>query len=144
MRLTFEAHIEPDLVVVWEWFQFQNALIAEERNRIRRIILSALSGASPASLPEFEARLVGLSLAEADAYLDIQRGELEFLTMFELLATAEAVLRLDFEARVTMKWKDSLSRRFRKLNADRSSGIRLDEDILGESEIRSSTPISGQ
>lgn len=50
--------------------------------------------------------------------------------MFELLATTEAILRIDFKARVAARRKDGLSRRFRKLHRERGDKIRLDEDIL--------------
>ena len=64
--------------------------------------------------------------------------------MFELLATAEAILRIDFDRRTTMKWKDPLSRRFRQIRAERSERVRLDEDILEAlgSEIQPASVVS--
>jgi hypothetical protein len=50
--------------------------------------------------------------------------------MFELLATTEAILRIEFKTRVVARKKDSLSRRFRELHKARAEKIRLDEDIL--------------
>ena len=52
--------------------------------------------------------------------------------MLELLATTEAILRIDFNARVAAKKKDPLSRRFRDVHKERQEKIRLDEDILTE------------
>ncbi|SPF40654.1 hypothetical protein SBA4_2540004 [Candidatus Sulfopaludibacter sp. SbA4] len=65
----------------------------------------ALSGAAVASIREHEERFVGLTPAKADAYFDAQQGELELLTMFELLATAEAFLIMEFESRTAAKRK---------------------------------------
>ena len=50
--------------------------------------------------------------------------------MFELLATTEAILRIEFDARVKGRRKDSLSRRFRDAHKLRGEKIRLDDDIL--------------
>jgi hypothetical protein len=49
-----------------------------------------------------------------EAFFDEQAGYLELLTMFELLATIEAILRIEFKARVRERRKDDLSRRFRE------------------------------
>ncbi len=50
--------------------------------------------------------------------------------MFEILATTEAVLRIEVKTRVVARKKDPLSRRFRKLYKAKGDRIRLDEDIL--------------
>src|SRR5258708_34677092 len=50
--------------------------------------------------------------------------------MFALIATAEAILRLDFNRRTAGRLKDPLARRFRLARAARGDKIRLDEDIL--------------
>ena len=52
------------------------------------------------------------------------------LTMFELLATTEAILRIDFNIRVADRRKDSLSKRFRAIRKAVGDKIRIDEDIL--------------
>jgi hypothetical protein len=51
--------------------------------------------------------------------------------MFEILATTEALLRIEVKTRVAGRKKDGLSRRFRKLHQASGDRIRLDEDILG-------------
>ena len=50
--------------------------------------------------------------------------------MFELLAITEAILRIEFKARVEARKKDGLSRRFRKIQKASGDKVRLDEDIL--------------
>jgi hypothetical protein len=82
-----------------------------------------------------EAQFLGLTRREVEEFFDAQRGRLELLTMFELLATAEAILRIEFNARVTERKKDRLSRRFRELQKTRGERIRLDEDILASMKV---------
>jgi hypothetical protein len=142
VRLTFAAHSDPDLAIIWRWFEFQAALIAEERDHLRRLVPLGLSALS--SLREHEHQFILQSWSEVDAYLNSQRAELELLAMFELLATAEAILRIDFDRRATMKRKDPLSRRFRQIRAERTERVRLDEDILEalRSEIQPASVVS--
>src|ERR1019366_1895174 len=65
-----------------------------------------------------------------EEFCDEQAGSLELLAMFELLATTEAILRIEFDARVKGRRKDSLSRRFRDDHKMSGEKIRLDDDIL--------------
>jgi hypothetical protein len=128
--------------MIWSWYEFQAALIVEERNHLRRLI--SLDLLAPSSLREHEHQFILQSPAEVDVYFNSQRAELELLTMFELLTTAEAILRFDFDRRTSMKWKDPLSRRFRDIRTERSDKIRLDEDILEalKSEIQPTSVVS--
>ena len=129
MTHSFEPREDPDIDTVWRWFEFQLGLTREEQGRIFRILATGSEitavfpgvGGSP---------YVGLGPQEVEAFFDEQAGYLELLTMFELLATAEAILRTEFRVRVEQRRKDHLSRRFRaacRANGDR---VRLDEDIL--------------
>ena len=71
----------------------------------------------------------GQTVQRVEAFFAAQLTELELLTMFEILATTEAILRLDFEERVKNRWRDGVSRKFREI-AKKGSNIRLDDDIL--------------
>lgn len=73
---------------------------------------------------------MGLTVNEIEDFYEAQRDQLNLMVMLELLATTEAILRLDFEARITARKKDSLSRRFRAIRKKRADRVRLDEDIL--------------
>ena len=126
MTRLFEAHDDPDIDSVWRWVEFQIALIGEERLRILRMF--QLGNPIVAERPH-EKLLIGFTRSDADEFFDAQKGQLELLTMFELLATTEAILRIDFKARVAARRKDGLSRRFRKLHKENGDKIRLDEDI---------------
>ena len=129
MTPPFEAHDDPDIDLVWTWFEFQIALIGESRASVLRDIGSRSSAAEQARRPH-EAQFIGFSRREVVEFFDAQRGQLELLTMFEILATTEAVLRIDVKTRVVARKKDTLSRRFRKLYKAKGDRIRLDEDIL--------------
>jgi hypothetical protein len=78
---------------------------------------------------------VGLGSSELDEFFDSQHRELELLSMLALLSTVEAILRLDFEDRVTRRRKDPVSRRFRELRR-RGSRARLDDDVLALGSLR--------
>jgi hypothetical protein len=122
---SFEAHEDPALDSVWLWFEFQLELIGEERGRLMRSFHSDSDNENKRN-----SRYIGLTRTEVEELFDAQRGQLELLTMFELLATTEAILRIDFKARVTAKKRDLLSRHFRQLYRENGDRIRLDEDIL--------------
>jgi hypothetical protein len=126
---SFEPHDDPDIDSVWLWFEFQIALIGEERGRVLRTFPPGSDIVVEADR-QHESRFIGLTRREVEDFFDAQRGQLELLTMFELLATTEAILRIEFKARVTARKKDGLSRRFREIHKALGDKIRLDEDIL--------------
>ena len=126
----FEPHSEPDIDSVWLWFEFQLALVGEARGRILRTFAGGRSAVvEPPRV--YEARLIGMTRVEVEAFFDAQRGQLELLTMFELLASTEAILRIEFRNRIAARKKDGLTRRFREIHKSSSEKVRLDEDILG-------------
>ena len=129
MKHTFEAHDDPDINAVWEWFEFQIALIAEERGYILRALAAAAENI-PGMLRPHQLQFIDLTRGEVEEFFDAQRGHLELLTMFDLLVTTEAILRIEFSSRVAARKKDNLSRRFREINKTAGQKIRLDEDIL--------------
>ena len=128
MSQKFVAESEPDLSAIWSWFEFQIKLIGGERRRFRLVLQGRMS--SDELDPVLRAQLLGLNEAETDKLFEDQRRELEFLTMLALLATAEAILRIDFDRRVTNRLKDPLSRKYRETRRKRKDRIRLDEDLL--------------
>jgi hypothetical protein len=129
VKLPFEAYDDPEIDPVWMWFKFQLALIGESRASVLRDISSGSNTAEQGRRPH-EAQFIGLTRREVEEFFDAQRGQLELLTMFEILATTEAVLRIEVKTRVVARKKDPLSRRFRKLHRAKGDRIRLDEDIL--------------
>jgi len=128
VKQPFEAHDAPDILAVWEWFEFQKALLAEEHVHVLRS-LTPKSGVTHVLRP-YELRFKSLTLQEIADFFDTQTVHLELLTMFALLATTEAILRIEFNSRVAGRKRDNLSRRFRAIKKARADRIRLDEDIL--------------
>lgn len=124
-----EPQTSPDINLIWNWFEFQLALVNDSRVSVLRQF-DKQQGATTKTVRAFERRFIGLIRSEVESFFEDQRGQLELLTMFELLATTEAILRIDFNARVATRRKDGLSRRFRQMNKSRPDKIRLDEDIL--------------
>jgi hypothetical protein len=121
MTYLFEAREDPDINSVWQWCEFQLGLIHEEQGRKLRILASGaeIDVGPPGA---HESPFIGLGPREVEEFFDEQAGYLELLAMFELLATTEAILRMEFDARVKGRRKESLSRRFRdahKLRARR-------------------------
>jgi hypothetical protein len=119
----------PDIDFVWIWLEFQEELIGEERERVLRT-LQTNTGAVVGAGRTHGSRFTGLTRIEVEEFFDAQSAELELLTMFELLATTEAILRIEFKERVSGRKKDGLSRRFRRIHKARGDKIRIDEDIL--------------
>ena len=114
---------EQNLLDVWSWYEFQRALIGEEKSRV----LAGLS--SGLGLPM--ARYVGKTREELDGDFAYQLAELGQLTMLGMLACTEAALRVDFIERVANKKKDDVSRRFWEIYKGQGiEKIRLEEDIL--------------
>lgn len=130
MTNSFEAQGDPDISAIWLWHQFQMALVAEEKGHVLRMFNPGAPALAVAELRPHERQFTAFTKEEVEDFFEAQRGRLELLTMFELLATAEAILRIEFGARVTARKKDPLSRRFRKIHKARGDKIRLDEDIL--------------
>ena len=129
MTSSFRRHDDPNLDFVWLWFEFQKALINEEFGRVLRMLPPGGDIVVRASHAH-ESRFIGFTQSEVEEFFDAQRGQLELLTMFEILAITEAILRTDFKARVEARKKDGLSRRFRDIRNPNADRIRLDEDIL--------------
>lgn len=90
MIVPFEAHDDPDIDDVWKWFEYQIALIGESRAHILRLLGSGPSLASQVTRL-LEDQFLGLTKREVAEFFDAQTGQLERLTMFEILATTEAV-----------------------------------------------------
>ncbi len=82
-----------------------DALVAQ-----RAAVLTDIRVGLPAS-----PRFVGMTEDEVQVYFERQRRELDRLTVLNLVASAEATIRMDFFRRVTGKHKDKLSVAYRDL-----------------------------
>jgi hypothetical protein len=112
---------ERSLSEVWQWYEFQCALVDEEK---RRVLGALARGESPAD------RYYGKTRKELDDDFAFQTAELNLLSMFSMLACTEAALRVDFVVRVRNRKKDEVSRSFHAAHRELGDRIRLEEDIL--------------
>ncbi|HEY5316220.1 MAG TPA: hypothetical protein VIK18_27070 [Pirellulales bacterium] len=74
-------------------------------------------------------RFVGMTEADVDAWYDAQRRELDRLTALNLVASAEATIKLDYFRRVRQKLKDPLSRAYLKWHKGLSAKRQLRPDF---------------
>jgi hypothetical protein len=121
-RVTFSGQ-QKTIEWVLEWHQYHSGL----QRPAKAAVLASIRTGSPPPDPVFN----GLAADEVEDFF----GELDRLTMLDLLSAAEAELRIDFLRRVYRKRKDPLSKRFRDLHADlKSEGkeerVRLKDHIL--------------
>jgi hypothetical protein len=124
----FWADARPDPKPVWAWYEVQRELIADEKTRVQAVLRGALQ-ASPLT-PPLNTRYLGRPGEELDEFFGEQRRRLDMIVMFELLATTEGVLRIDFQERVDRREKDPVSRRFRELAKKHPDKIQFEEHIL--------------
>src|SRR6266542_1678372 len=75
------------------------------------------------------ARFAGMSEADVDAYFDAQLREMDRLTVLNLVASAEATIRIDYFRRVRGKLKDPLARAYRKWHKTLSGAKQLRPDF---------------
>ncbi len=129
MTRSFGPHDDPDIDLVWLWFEFQKELVANARGSVIRMFATGTDAAVEADFA-YVSRFIGQTRTEVEEFFEWQRDQLELVTMFELLATAEAILRIEFKARVISRKRDTLSRRFREIQKAKGDKVRLDEDIL--------------
>ncbi len=111
----------PSLPFIWTWFQ-------ESANGLGLRESQIVSGAFTPS--DSEKHLLGLTHDEIRVLFRQYLHELNEVASLTMIASTEASLRIDFEARAAKRHKDKISREFRDIRRRRGRWIRLDEDIL--------------
>lgn len=115
-----EAAEQQTLVEIREWHRdILDALVAHRASMQWAI----RSGSAIAS------RFVGMTEADIDVWYDARRSELDRLTIFNLTASAEATLKIDYFRRVGKKLKDPLSVEYRKWHKSLSGKKQLRPDF---------------
>jgi len=109
---------EKTIQAIWDWYDFQSRLSLERKSQL----LQQLRNGQPVSDPRF----FGMTIEEIDDFF----GELDCLVMLDLLASAEAAIRVDYLNRVYRRRKDAVSRRFRHLYKEQGNQVGLEKDIL--------------
>jgi|WetSurMetagenome_2_1015567.scaffolds.fasta_scaffold25643_4 hypothetical protein len=125
MTLAFDKPQNRDIQQVLKWYRFQAELVNQER-------VFALAALQNSNLQP-GAKYFGYTQNEIDHLFDFQRDELDYLAMLNLMASAEAAVRIDYDERVRNKGKNAISLQFRKINkalAKKKANVRLEEDVL--------------
>jgi len=122
MTRVARSYQERTIQAVWDWYEFQSRILADEH---ARVFLAFRGGAIPQ-----DSRFFALTHDEIDGFFDEHRRELDYLVMLDLLTSAEAAIRIDFSARVEERRKDPVSRRFRYLSRQQREKISLEQHIL--------------
>ena len=82
--------------------------MAQSLERHRAAVLASLAAGLGT-----EARFQSMLPGEVDDYFDAQRRNLDLLTVLDVVASAEAALRIDYRARLQRKRRDALSVAYR-------------------------------
>lgn len=75
-------------------------------------------------------RFLNCSLPEFNDFLSSRIEETDLRSSLAILASLEAVVRIDYQLRVKQRYKDPLSREFRDIYKIRKERVRFDEDLL--------------
>jgi hypothetical protein len=128
MSVTFRAESALSLPSVWRWYDVQRDLIVAENARVHGVIAEDVDKGS--LFPPLNPQYFAMTADEASAFFAEQRRRLDLVVALDLLATTEALLRLDFQSRVDRRRKDDVSRRFRELKKKFGKKISLEQHIL--------------
>jgi len=117
MRRVSLSGSEKTVGAIWDWYEVQSRLALAKKSQLLQEIRSSHRVSDPT--------FFGMTTEEIDDFF----CELDLLTMLDLLASAEAAIRVDFLNRVYRRLKDDVSRQFRTLYKANGNSIRL-EDVL--------------
>jgi len=109
---------EKTIQAIWDWYEVQSKLSLGKKNQL----LAELRKGGAVSDPVFSA----MSLEDIHEFF----RELDYLTMFDLLAATEATIRLDYRNRARGRKRDNVSKEFRRLYSDHGYDVGLESDIL--------------
>ncbi|MEI9918799.1 MAG: hypothetical protein WDO14_08345 [Bacteroidota bacterium] len=113
---------EKDPELIKNWFDDQQQALNVFRDEV-----IATAKKSATLLP---IKFQQLEPAELINYFNESEREIEHLFSFDVIAATEAILRLDFQDRVTGKRRSEITRQLRTLQKQKGDYISLEEDIL--------------
>jgi len=118
-KVSFSSQ-ELSLSKVWQWYQRTDKALDDYQTEVINAVTSG------ASLPDF----FGMAKDEIIEEFAWHKDELDRLVSLNLIASAEASLRIDYFTRVYEKKKDIVSREFRLLYKQKGTRAALDDDLL--------------
>jgi hypothetical protein len=117
----------PDPIEIFEHYLKTREALAALKSNLLRGLLAGPGGIAVAS------RFLNRTAAEIDDEIGKMEAELDIQINLLLIASGEASLRVDFQARIKARKKEPITKRFRNLERQRiqrrNKGVRL-EDIL--------------
>lgn len=105
---------------ILDWHRGVVDALAEQRASVQKAIRTSLPVAP---------RFVGMTEGDVDGHYDAQRRELDRLTVANLVASAEATIKIDYFRRVGEKLKDKLSAAYRNWHKTLSTKKRRRPDF---------------
>jgi hypothetical protein len=128
------------IIEICEWHNMAQEALLDLRERVKQGRLSAWT--IPVCDAEQPSKIFQqfISYNEIDYYFSRVLEELEKATVFNIMASVEASLRIDFLTRVSARKKDSLSREFRDLYKKRKYNVNKIKitEILDKWKVESS------
>ncbi len=118
-KVSFSSQ-ELSLSKVWRWYQEMDKALDDYQTEIINTRTEEISVSV----------FFGMAKNEIIEEFTWQKNELDRLVSFNLIASAEASLRIDYLTRVYEKRKDIISREFRTLYKQKETRAALDNDIL--------------
>jgi len=115
------SHQELTLSEVWQWYQILDHAIDHYQIEVTNALLSGR---------EVSDIFLGMVKEEIIEYFVWQTEELDRLVSLNLMASAEATIRIDYLTRVYEKKKDTISRACRALYKQKGARVSLEDDIL--------------
>ena len=115
------SHQELTLSEVWQWYQKMDSAIDHYQTEVINALLSG---------KEVSDIFLGMTKEEIIEDFIWQTEELERLVCLNLIASAEATIRIDYLTRVYEKKKDTICRACRALYKQKGARVSLEDEIL--------------
>jgi len=112
---------EQNLSTIWQWYEDAQTAF----NSYQRDTLNALFRGETIDEP-----FLFMTKVDVLNYFSEQKSELENLVILNIMASVEAMIRIDYLNRVYTRKKDSVSRCFRDLHKKKGVKASLENDIL--------------
>lgn len=120
---SFSKKDQRSIEFVWSWYTDQKEALLDFRTKIFSLFVTSQSG--------IKDKFIGLTPDEFNSYFQESRKELEHLVCFDLISSAEAVLRSDYHKKVQVKRRNcDLTEKFREIHRDKEDRASLEHDII--------------
>lgn len=116
------SHTEVSLPVIREWYEeTSHAIDAYKAN----VLAAVKQGTTVSSV------FSGMTRRDIDRYFERHQQELDYLVSLNLIASAEASLKLDYFKRVNRKPRSKIDKALQEIYVAKAERISLEADLLG-------------